>query len=151
MSIRTERVAQLIQREVASILQRDFAGQLQPMVTVTDARVTPDLSIAYLHVSVLGNTAQERQATFRHLKELAPQIRQALASSIRHQMRTIPEVEFFLDETYQRAQRMETLLDRIHEERARREDDDADGESDPSLTESGSSASPSSTSTNGDA
>ncbi len=121
MSIRTERVAELIQREVAGILQKDFAGQLQPMVTITDARVTADLSMAYLYASVLGTTPAERQAAFRHLQELTPQIRQTLAGRIRHQLRTVPELEFFLDESYQRAQRMDTLLDRLREERRRRE------------------------------
>lgn len=124
MSIRTERVAELIQREVAEILQKDFAGQLQPLVTITDARVTPDLSIVYLYASVLGENKAQRQATFRHLEELAPEVRQALASRIRHQMRTIPELKFFLDESHQRAQRMENLFDRIRAERERRTDDD---------------------------
>ena len=122
MSIRTQRVAELIQREVADILQKDFAGQLQPMVTITHARMTKDLSIAYVHASVLGQTPAERQAGFRHLEELTPQIRQTLASRLRHQMRSIPELKFFLDESYQKAQKMESLLDRIRKERERRTD-----------------------------
>lgn len=121
MSIRTEQVAELIQREVASILQRDYADQLQPMVTITHARVTPDLSIAYVYASVLGDTSAKREATFRQLKALAPQIRDTLASRIRHQMRTVPELNFFLDESLQKAKRMDDLFDRIREERERRE------------------------------
>lgn len=132
MSIRTERVAERIQREVADILQKDFAGQLQPMVTITHARVTKDLSIAYVYASVLGQSKAERQAAFRHLEELAPQVRQALAVRVRD-MRTVPELKFFLDESYQEAQRMSSLLDRIREERERRTDageDDAVNEPD---------------------
>ena len=121
VSIRTERVAKLIQREVAGILGTDFSEQLQPMVTVTGARVTKDLSIAYLYVSVFGSTADQRTATFRHLEALTPKIRAALASRVRHQLRTVPEIRFFLDESQIEARKMEDLFERIRAERARRE------------------------------
>lgn len=121
MSIRTRRVAELIQREVAGILQKDFAGQIQPMATITNARVTPDLSTAYVYASVLGASKAQREAAFRHLESLTPQIRQTLAGRIRHQLRTVPQLQFFLDETHQEAQRMEDLFDRLREERERRD------------------------------
>ncbi|PEN15096.1 ribosome-binding factor A [Longibacter salinarum] len=121
MSIRTERVAELVQREVARILQRDYADQLQPMVTITNARVTGDLSTAYLYASVLGDTSAKREAAFKQLKALTPEIREKLASRIRHQLRTMPEIEFFLDESLQKAKKMDNLFDRIREERERRE------------------------------
>lgn len=124
MSIHTERVAELVQREVARILQREYSDQLQPMVTITRARMTGDLSIAYLYASVMGDTSEEREATFKQLKALTPEIREQLASRIRHKVREIPELKFFHDESLERAQRMETLFDRIREERQRREGDD---------------------------
>jgi ribosome-binding factor A len=124
MSIHAERVAELIQREVARILQREYSDQLQPMVTVTRARMTGDLSIAYVYASVMGETSEEREATFRQLKSLAPEIREKLASRIRHKVREIPELKFFHDESLQKAKRMENLFDRIREERQRREDAD---------------------------
>jgi len=121
MSIRTQRVAKLLQREIAEVLGKEFGQQL--MVTVTDARVTKDLSIVYIYVSVFGNTSEQRQATFLHLEEQIPQIRAALASRIRHQVRKIPELRFFLDESFEQARKMETLFDRIRAERAQREED----------------------------
>jgi ribosome-binding factor A len=124
MSIHTERIAELVQREVARILQREYSDQLQPMVTVTRARMTGDLSIAYVYASVMGDTTEEREATFRQLKSLAPEIREKLASRIRHKVREIPELKFFHDESLQKAKRMENLFDRIREERQRREDAD---------------------------
>lgn len=128
MSIRTQRVAELIQREVARILQRDYADQLKPMVTITNARVTKDLSIAYLYASVLGDTSAKREAAFKQLKTLTPEIRDELASRIRHQLRTVPEIKFFLDESLQKAKKMENLFDRIREERERREARNGDPE-----------------------
>ncbi len=128
MSIRTERVAKLIQREIAGLLGTEFSEQLQPMVTVTGARVTKDLSIAYLYVSVFGESASQRNATFKHLESLTPKVRTSLASKIRHQLRTVPEIRFFLDESQVEANKMENLFERIRAERARRDEDDAESE-----------------------
>ena len=126
MSIRTERVAKLIQREIAEVLGTEFSEQLQPLVTVTGARVTKDLSIAYLYVSILESTPEQRKASFRHLEGLTHKIRSALAARIRHQLRTVPELKFFLDESQFEASKMEDLFAKIRAERARRgvEDDE---------------------------
>ena len=124
MSIRTERVAKLIQREVAEILGLSFSEQLQPMVTITGSRVTRDLSIAYLYVSVFGESEDQRKAAFKHLETLKPQIRAALAARIRHQLRSVPELRFLLDESQTESLKMNNLFDEIRKERASRETDD---------------------------
>jgi len=95
---------------------------LKPMVTITNARVTGDLSIAYLYASVMGDTTAKREATFKQLQALTPEIRDKLTTRIRHQLRTMPDIQFFLDESLQRAKKMENLFDRIREERERREE-----------------------------
>ncbi|MDX1419548.1 MAG: 30S ribosome-binding factor RbfA [Rubricoccaceae bacterium] len=117
MSIRTERVASMLQREVADLLQNDFHEASQSMVTVTAVRVTKDLGIAYVNVSVLGDDAKQRQSAFRRLEALTPQVRQALAARIRHQVRRIPELRFFLDEGQQHAAHMDALFAQIRAER----------------------------------
>lgn len=124
MSIRTERVGKLLQREIADILQTDFSEQLPAMCTITNVRMTKDLGIAYVDVSVFGDQLSQRKDAFRHLEELTPQIRSTLADRIRHQLRGIPEVKFFLDESIHDAKRMDELFDRIRAERQRREDDE---------------------------
>jgi len=134
MSIRTERVASLLQREIASILSTEYGDQLQPMVTVTGVRVTPDLSIAYVYVSVFGDTEAMKKAAIGHLKDLTPRIRSSLASAIRHQMKSIPEIRFFLDETQERAKKLDDLFDRIRQERRHRgaeDEPESDQESAP--------------------
>ncbi|MEM1054888.1 MAG: 30S ribosome-binding factor RbfA [Bacteroidota bacterium] len=120
MSIRTERVSRMIQREVADLLQTDFGEASQSMVTVTDVRVTADLGIAYVNVSVLGDTAEARQAAFNRLDAETVAIRKALAARIRHQVRRIPEIRFFLDEGPQKRARMEDLFAQIRAEREER-------------------------------
>ena len=121
MSIRTERVASLFQREVASILGSEFADQLHPMVTVTSVRVTADLSIAYVYVSVFGDSEHLKKAVLAKLKDLTPKIRKSLGRAIRHQVKSIPELRFFLDRSLEHAHRMDELFGQIREERNSRE------------------------------
>lgn len=131
MSIRTERLSRLVQREVAELLNNEFFEASQSMVTVTNVRVTKDLGIAYINVSILGEEPARRQIAFRRLEEIVPQVRQALAQRIRHQVRRIPELKFFLDESQQRIAHMEELFDQIREERGER------GVEEPEADESG--------------
>lgn len=128
MSIRTDRVARMIQREIADLLQSDFSEATHSLVTVTGARVSPDLGVAMLQVSVLGATPEARAAAFARVEALAPQVRHALAQRIRHQVRRIPEVRFYLDEGAQHAARMDELFAQIAAQRgsAPPADDDAD-------------------------
>lgn len=125
MSIRTERVARMIQREVADLLQTDFGEASQSLVTVTGTRVTADLGIAYVNVSVLGDTPESRKAAFQRLDAETPAIRKALAARIRHQVRRIPELRFFLDEGPQKRARMDDLFAQIRAEREERGATDA--------------------------
>ena len=128
MSVRTERVARLIQKEIADLLHSSFSEHFGPMLTVTGARMSRDLSIAYIYISVYNARQEEQKATFRHLEELNPQIRTALARRIRHQVRKIPELRFFLDETLEEAERIEGLFEKIRaerDERAQNPDSDA--------------------------
>lgn len=123
MSIRTERVARLMQREIAELLVSEYAEHLPRLVTVTGARTTKDLSIVYVYVSVLGDNDAEKQGAYRQLVELTPRIRTSLAQRIRHQVRMVPELRFFLDETLENAARIDDLFERIREERGRREEE----------------------------
>jgi ribosome-binding factor A len=126
MSIRTERVASLFQREIAGILGSEFADQLHPMVTVTGVRVTADLSIAYVDISVMADSMGQKQAVLSKLKDLTPRIRKSLGQAIRHQVKSIPELRFFLDETLEHASRMDELFGRIRKERRSRPVDPSD-------------------------
>jgi len=116
----------MVQREVADLLGNEFFEASQALVTVTNVRVTNDLGIAYVYLSVLGEDPGRRQIAFRRVEDLATQIRHALAQRIRHQVRKIPELKFFLDETQQQAARMEELFDQIRAQRGDESGDEAD-------------------------
>ena len=120
MSTRTLRVAKLLQREIADILAHELPQE--HLVTVTGVRVSGDLGIAYLNISVLHATDTGRQEAIESLEAQKPAIRGALARRIRHLMRAVPELRFFLDDTLQHASRMDDLFDRIRKERSQREE-----------------------------
>lgn len=88
------------------------------MITVTGVRVTNDLGIAYVYVSVYGNSGTNNQAAIDELKSLSSKIRGSLGKRIRHQLRGVPELRFFLDDTLNEAARLEELFGRINTNRA---------------------------------
>ncbi|MCB0719313.1 MAG: 30S ribosome-binding factor RbfA [Bacteroidetes bacterium] len=112
MSIRTERVARLIQRELADIMLSDLSNDVQGIVTLTQVRMTKDLSIAYVYLSILGPDSEQR-AVFEHIKSMSARIRGLLGSRIRHQVRKIPDLRFFVDDTLDRAAEIESLFEEI--------------------------------------
>ncbi len=81
--------------------------------------VTPDLRHARVFVSVLG-TEEEKQQTYEGLESATPHIRHRVARAIR--LRVAPDIAFKVDETVQRAARIESLLAEINAEKPRADD-----------------------------
>ena len=117
MSIRTERVSSMLQREIADILSREYSDQLQSLVTVTGLKVTNDLSIANVYISVFGDDPEEKQAMLDHLIGLTIPIRTSLAARIRHQLKAVPTIRFYLDQTLTEAAHLDELFGRIRKDR----------------------------------
>ncbi len=119
MSIRTERVAAVIQRDLGEIIQKEY----QPsgsFITVTRVDISPDLQNTNVYVSVYA-PGRDEKAVFDRLTDHATEIRKALASKVRHQLRRVPELHFKSDSSASHAQKMEKLFDEIEEERQSRQ------------------------------
>ena len=111
MSNRPDRVAHLMQREVAEILERRMRDpRIGSMVSVTDVEVTKDLSFARIYVSLLA-TGAERDRILETLRSAAGWVRHEL--SPRLGLREVPELRFELDESVERGARVDDLLRRI--------------------------------------
>lgn len=110
MSIRTERLATVIQKDLGYIFQE---YQNDSIITVTGVRVTDDLSIAKVYLSILC-PGRDKEQVFEFLKEHNTEIRTKLAHRIRHQVRKIPELHFYMDDTPEYVNRLETLFRKIH-------------------------------------
>jgi ribosome-binding factor A len=113
MRIRPEKVAHLMRREVAEILQQKLRDpRVSAMVSVTDVEVTHDLSFARVFVSIMGTPA-ERASTLEALAHAAGFVRHELGSRLG--LREVPEVRFVHDDSLDRGARVEDLLKRLHE------------------------------------
>lgn len=108
MSIRTEKLASVIKRDLGEILQRNYqpAGTF---ITITQVRVTDDLSIAKVYLSIMA-PGREEEPLYKLIDDQQDEIRYKLASKIRHQVRRIPELLFFHDDTAEYVNKIESLF-----------------------------------------
>ncbi len=121
MSIRTERVGAVIQRDLGHILQREY--QHDSILTVTKVRMTPDLKIAKVYISIFA-PQQDTDNIFEYLESHNADIRKKLARKVQNQLREVPELHLYKDDTAEYVNRLEQLFDQIHEERQEKRDSD---------------------------
>jgi ribosome-binding factor A len=108
-SRRQQQVAGVIQQEIGDILQkngRNYYGS--SFVTISGVKVTPDLLVARIFVSVFVEA--ERKAVIEALKHNASHIRGQLGNKVKNQLRRVPELEFFLDESLDEVFKIDKLL-----------------------------------------
>ncbi len=117
LSHRTERIAEQLREEVSQILATEVADPDVGLVTVTRVKVTPDLSLARVYWTLLGDAA-ERKRTIKALQRASSFVRHILATRVT--FRRVPEVQFQYDEGLAAHQRVEELLHEIHEVEAAR-------------------------------
>ncbi len=111
-SKRQQQFARLILRDLSEIFQKELRDSFQgAFVTLTGAKISPDLSVASIYVSVLP--AGKLPAVMGLLEEQKRQIRGILGKKIGRQVRIVPELRFFADDTQEQASRIEELLDNL--------------------------------------
>lgn len=115
-SIRQKQVGEMLRRFFSMILTEEGSNIYgrDKLVTVTEIKMTPDLLIAKVYISVYGS--ENKQEVILLLEDNYTRLRQALASKIGKQMRRMPELEFFLDDTVDEMYRVEALLNRVNED-----------------------------------
>ena len=107
-STRQHKIARLIQKDMSDILLR-YARTLQgTLISVSEVRVTVDLSIAHIYLSVFPQDKVEQ--TMALIEENKHRFRGELGTLERHQLRIIPEIVFHLDDTIDRMERIDELL-----------------------------------------
>jgi ribosome-binding factor A len=107
-STRQNRIAKLIQKELAEIFLEDGIPIYGCMLTVTQTRVTSDLSLARSYLSVFN--AKDNQDVMKAIKRNTKDIRYRLARKVKHQLRVIPQLEFFIDDSLDYLENIENLL-----------------------------------------
>ena len=122
-SNRQQKFAGVIQEDLAAILQREGANYLpNTMVTITKVRVTPDLAIARVFLSFFSNN--NNQLALQTIKQHSSEIRYKLGSRIKDQVRVIPQLEFFIDDTSEYVDRMDKIFDKISKEDRQKDEEE---------------------------
>ncbi len=107
---RTDRVGDLVQKELAIILQAKFRDGDLPMITVSAVQLSRDLAYAKIYVSTLG-TEIEIKAVVKTLNTMAPKLRYLLAQTIR--IRTTPVLQFVYDSSIVEGSKLSALIDSV--------------------------------------
>jgi ribosome-binding factor A len=112
---RQKQIGGLIQEEINAIFQRLGLGFISGgMVSVSSVKITPDLLEARIYLSIY-NTA-EKKDVLKKIEDRQWEVKKELAARVKQQLRRIPELKFFLDDTLDQVFKMEELFSKIKEE-----------------------------------
>jgi ribosome-binding factor A len=106
---RQHKVSRLLQKELGEYFQREGSGLTTgKMVTVTVVRISPDLGVAKVYLSIFPS--DNARDTVQVISDKAGLIRSTMGNKLRNQLRHIPEFAFFLDDSLDHIDRIEDLL-----------------------------------------
>ncbi|GAB4046742.1 30S ribosome-binding factor RbfA [Spirosoma litoris] len=108
-SKRQQKVARQLQKDLSEIFQREVPHLFNgAFITVTSVRVSPDLSVARVYLSFLAT--KNKQLLLETIQEKGKVLRQHLGERVRHQLRIVPDLSFYLDDTAEYADKMDKLF-----------------------------------------
>jgi len=106
---RQQKVGRQIQKDLGEIFQKDAQHlTVGSFITITSVHVTPDLGIARAYLSFLPD--KNKKFLLETIQENTKFIRQKLAERVRHQLRIVPHLQFYLGDTAEYAAKMELLF-----------------------------------------
>ena len=106
---RQERISKLLLQDLSEIIQMEMRHVTRgAMVTVTKVYVTPDLSMARVYLSLFAT--KDKEVLLENMKKHSSEIRGKLGNRIRHQLRVVPELHFFLDDSLDYIDNINELL-----------------------------------------
>lgn len=112
-SHRPARVADQIREQIGAMLARDVHDPEVGFVTVTRVEVTPDLQLARVFYTTMGGDA-DRRRTARALERVTPFLRRQVGQRL--DLRRVPVLEFRYDKSIEHQERVERLIQEIHEQ-----------------------------------
>lgn len=105
---RQNKISRLIQKELSEIFLLQTKSMNGVLVTVSAVRISPDMSIARVYLSVFPS--ERSQEIVKNINDNMKSIRYELGTRVRHQLRIIPELKFFVDDSLDYAERIDELL-----------------------------------------
>jgi len=110
-SVRQSKVAKLLQKELAEIFRANSKSMFNGgFITVTVVRISSDLSSAKVYLSIMAT--QDVNALFKSINDQKVHIRKLLGNEIGKQVRIIPELNFFIDDSYDYAEKINALFNK---------------------------------------
>lgn len=100
---RQKKVSKVLQKDIANYLQEMLrnSGQRGMIVSVSEVKVTVDFAEAKVYLSVFPSN--EATSFLEEVNEIKPQIKHHVAQLTRHQIRRMPELSFYIDDSQERA------------------------------------------------
>lgn len=105
---RQNKIARLLQKELSLIFQEQTRSLRGVMVSVTRTKISPDLSVCTAYLSIFPSNRGDE--LLRNITNSEKQIRFELGKRVRYQMRIIPELRFFIDDSLDYIERIDELL-----------------------------------------
>lgn len=105
---RQNKIARLLQKELSDIFQKQTSQMRGVLVSVSNCRISPDLSICRVYLSVFPSAKAEE--IVGNINENQKQVRFELGQRVRHQLRIIPELKFFVDDSLDYVEHIDALL-----------------------------------------
>lgn len=110
-STRQNKICRLIQQDMSEILLHEMRSVLGPsLISVTEVRITPDLSIARLYLSIMPVGGGTPDSIMASVREHTSELRRRLGQREAKQLRIIPRLEFFIDDTLDYKENINRLL-----------------------------------------
>ncbi len=114
-SKRQQKFSRLIQKELSDIFQKEgLSFHDNTIITITTVRVSPDLSVARVYLSIY-NSPNREQALIT-VKSKTRELRYKLGAEIKNQARIVPHLEFFIDDSIDYASRIDEIFNKINKE-----------------------------------
>ena len=105
---RQNKIARLLQKELSLIFQEQTRSLHGVMISVTRAKISPDLSVCTAYLSIFPSERGEE--LIKNITKNEKQIRFELGTRIRYQLRIVPELRFFIDDSLDYIERIDNLL-----------------------------------------
>ena len=108
---RQNKISRLIQKELAEVFLRELKSEFRDLlISVTVVRITSDLSLARCYLSIYPS--DKADDTIRHIRQMTKVLRGIIGNKVAKQLRIIPELEFYIDDSLNYLEKIDRLLEK---------------------------------------
>jgi ribosome-binding factor A len=109
---RQKQVAGLLQVELSNIFQRLGLSMIDGgMISISSVKITPDLFEARVHISMFN--VKDANAVMKKIEERSWEIKKELVSRVKNQLRSMPQLSYFIDDTLDYVDKMEEVFKKL--------------------------------------